>query len=136
MEKYSTKCNFINYKLELYGLSTLHHRVFKKCFKFTNTILTIKSSPTILKEYLAEKQNIDVTEMRDGRRIIKTSSNNYSKYSSTTFPNFFNRFIERLGRENIINSDFEKLIMANINDYFYKFLLEFPKFVLGIKFLL
>ena len=118
----------------MYGLSTLHHRIFKKLFKFTNTILTNKFSPTILKEYLTEKQNIDLTETRSGWKIIKSTSSDYS--TSTMFPNFFNRFIECIGRENITNINFEKLITANINDYFFKFLLEFPKFVLGIKFLL
>jgi hypothetical protein len=116
-----------------FNLMSFQHRVINNLMNFAKKINTLPRAPSILKAALCRSSNTITTDPTNTRttRQGTIAINETEKYSDLNFSSFFNKLINSFDEYDFYkknDSDFESLILNNLDIIFRKFIHIFTKF--------
>ena len=128
----------VNEVLKQYGLFSFQHRIAFRLTLFANKIIKLNSSPKLLKSWLEPVEACNVRySLRSNNTIGFISDKILKKFGDLTFKNFFSKFLNHIGYNNIsveFNILRNNLIHSSLNDYLSILIKLFPKFDSDINF--
>jgi hypothetical protein len=130
--------NEVNEFLKEFGLFSFQHRLTFRLVLFANKIIQLNSSPKLLKSWLEPVELCNTRySLRSNNSIGFTSDKILKKFGDITFKNFFSKFLNKIGYNNIcvdFNSLRNNLIHSSLNNYFCILIKIYPKFDSDINF--